>query len=99
MSKKNCVASADAIILFLNIIHCPVPISGPEIDWAQLSRVLPEDGDRIQSPKRCVLNKNRTTDNVKNRNDYVNILSSQTFRLLLLMGIIVHVELKSSNSY
>jgi hypothetical protein len=26
-------------------------------DWAQLSRLLPEDGDRIQSPKRCVLNK------------------------------------------
>jgi hypothetical protein len=31
---------------------------GPEIetssvDWAQLSRLLPEDGDRIQSPKRC----------------------------------------------
>jgi hypothetical protein len=31
--------------------------SSPEIetssfDWAQLSRLLPEDGDRIQSPKR-----------------------------------------------
>jgi hypothetical protein len=25
------------------------------IDWLQLSRVLPEDGDRIQPPKRCVL--------------------------------------------
>jgi hypothetical protein len=23
------------------------------VDWAQLSRLLPEDGDRIQSPKRC----------------------------------------------
>jgi hypothetical protein len=27
------------------------------IDWVQLSRFLPEDGDRIQSPKRYVLNK------------------------------------------
>jgi hypothetical protein len=26
------------------------------IDWAQLSRLLPEDGDLIQSQKRCVLN-------------------------------------------
>jgi hypothetical protein len=24
-----------------------------QVDWAQLSRLLPEDGDRIQSPKRC----------------------------------------------
>jgi hypothetical protein len=23
------------------------------VDWAQLSTFLPEDGDRIQSPKRC----------------------------------------------
>jgi hypothetical protein len=23
------------------------------IDWAQLSRLLPEDGDRVQSTKRC----------------------------------------------
>jgi hypothetical protein len=23
------------------------------VDWAQLSRLLSEDGDRIQSPKRC----------------------------------------------
>jgi hypothetical protein len=27
------------------------------INRAQLSRFLPEDGDRIYSPKRCVLNK------------------------------------------
>jgi hypothetical protein len=27
------------------------------VDWAQLSRLLPEDGDRIQFPKACVLNK------------------------------------------
>jgi hypothetical protein len=30
--------------------------------------VPPEEGDRIQSPKRCVLNKNRTTDNVQKHN-------------------------------
>jgi hypothetical protein len=37
-----------------------VPASGDRdyyIDWAQLSRLLLEDGDRIQTPKRCVLNK------------------------------------------
>jgi hypothetical protein len=33
-------------------------IQGPEIgtssaDWAQLSRLLPEDGGRVQSPKCC----------------------------------------------
>jgi hypothetical protein len=36
------------------------PISGlatSSIDWAKLSRFLPEEGDGIQSPKRCVLNK------------------------------------------
>jgi hypothetical protein len=38
------------IIEFLDIIHCPS---------AQLSRLLPEEGNRIQSPKRCVLNKKR----------------------------------------
>jgi hypothetical protein len=27
-----------------------------------------EEGDRIQSPKRCVLNKNRTRDNVQKNN-------------------------------
>jgi hypothetical protein len=32
-------------------------IGTSSIDWAQLSRLLPEDGDRIQSPKRLVLNK------------------------------------------
>jgi hypothetical protein len=29
------------------------------IDWTQLSRLLPEDGDRIQSPKHCVLRKKK----------------------------------------
>jgi hypothetical protein len=33
------------------------PVIGTSsIDYAQLSRLLPEDGDQIQSPKRCVLN-------------------------------------------
>jgi hypothetical protein len=27
------------------------------IDCMQLIRLFPEDGDRIQSPKRCVLNR------------------------------------------
>jgi hypothetical protein len=40
----------------------PVTTRNPEIaatsiDWAQLSRLLPEDRHRIQSLKRCVPNK------------------------------------------
>jgi hypothetical protein len=43
--------------------------------------VLPEDGDIIQSPKRYVLNKNRTMDNVQ-RNIFtsINVSSSPIFR-------------------
>jgi hypothetical protein len=36
--------------------------------WIQ---VPPEAGDRIKSPKRCVLNKNRTMDNVQEHNNYI----------------------------
>jgi hypothetical protein len=36
------------------------------VDWAQLSRILPEDGDRIVSEKLCLnLKKNRTLGSVK----------------------------------
>jgi hypothetical protein len=35
---------------------CP-NVGTSSIDWAQLSTLLPEDGDGIQSPKHCVLNK------------------------------------------
>jgi hypothetical protein len=50
--------------------------------------VLLEDGERIQSPKRCVfkhkyeglLDENSTMDNVQKRNIFINIQSSQTFR-------------------
>jgi hypothetical protein len=35
---------------------CP-EIGTSSIDWAQLSRLLPEDGDKTQSPKRFVFNK------------------------------------------
>jgi hypothetical protein len=60
------------LLCFLDNIHRPVflfktqrfgdwilsPSSTTDsIDWAQLSRFLPEEGDRIQSTKRCVLNK------------------------------------------
>jgi hypothetical protein len=33
-----------------------------------LEKISPEDGDRIQSPKSCLLNKNRTMDNVQKYN-------------------------------
>jgi hypothetical protein len=40
---------------------CWCPVSGnSSIDWTQLSMFLPEDGVRIQYPRRCVLNKNMT---------------------------------------
>jgi hypothetical protein len=47
--------------------------------------VLPEGGDRIQSPKRCVLkykedgvlDKNRTMDNVQKHNIFSNVPLSQ----------------------
>jgi hypothetical protein len=42
--------------------------------------VPPEDGERIQSLKHCILNKNRTMDNVQKHNNCINISSSQTFR-------------------
>jgi hypothetical protein len=50
--------------------------------------VLPEDGDRIQSPKRCVLkykqdgvlDADRTMDNVHKHNICINVPLSQTFR-------------------
>jgi hypothetical protein len=44
-------------------------IGTSSIDWVQLSRFLPEEGDRIQCPKRCVLNKNRTMNYIKKHNN------------------------------
>jgi hypothetical protein len=38
----------------------PPEIGTSSVNWVQLSRILPENGDRIQSPKCCVLNINRT---------------------------------------
>jgi hypothetical protein len=51
------------------------------------TKVLPEDKDRIQSPKPCVLknkedgvlDKDRTMDNVQKNNIRTNVPSSQTF--------------------
>jgi hypothetical protein len=41
------------------------------INRAQLSRVLPEGGDRIYCPKPCALNKNTTMDNVQKHNNCI----------------------------
>jgi hypothetical protein len=52
-----------------------VSVSGPETLGS------PEDGDRIQSPKRYVFKiKDRTMDNVQNCDSYINIPWSQTYR-------------------
>jgi hypothetical protein len=48
-------------------LRCP-EIEISSVDWAQPSRLLPEDGDRIQSPKLF----NWTMDNVQKVNYYVN---------------------------
>jgi hypothetical protein len=54
------------LYVYTALCWCWCPETGTNsIDWAQLSRFLPEGGDRIQSPKRCVLNKNRTMNNVQ----------------------------------
>jgi hypothetical protein len=55
---------------------------GP-IDTEQLSRCLPKDEDRIQFPKRCVLNKKQDMDNVEKLNNCINILSLQAFKSYL----------------
>jgi hypothetical protein len=58
----------NTIIEFLDIIHRPVFYLKHNVSetgfclrliYAQLSRLLPEDGDRIQCPKRCVFSKQR----------------------------------------
>jgi hypothetical protein len=40
-------------------------IGTSSIDFAQLSRLLPEDGGRIQSPKRCFKKQNRSVYSVQ----------------------------------
>jgi hypothetical protein len=40
--------------------------------------VAAEDGDRIQSPKRRVLDKNRKADNAQNCVNYINIVTYTT---------------------
>jgi hypothetical protein len=44
---------------FLDIIHRHPEIWISSIYWAQLSRAVPEDGDRFQSPKRSVFYKKK----------------------------------------
>jgi hypothetical protein len=44
---------------------------------------LPEDGDKIHSPKRCALNKNRTMYNVQKHNNHINVLPHKILDLIL----------------
>jgi hypothetical protein len=53
-------------------------IGSSSIDCTQLSRLLPEEGERVQSPKRL---KKRMMDNVQKVNICTNIQLSQTFDL------------------
>jgi hypothetical protein len=65
-SKSLLLWYINTIIQFLDIIHLPVFYLKQNVSetgfclrlvYAQLNRLLPEDGDRIQSPKRCVFSK------------------------------------------
>jgi hypothetical protein len=48
-------------------------IGNSSIYGAQLSRLLPEDGNRVQSPKHCLQIKSRTMDNVQKVNNFMNM--------------------------
>jgi hypothetical protein len=49
--------------------------------------VPPEDGDRIQSPKRCgFFRKNKTMDNVQLQKSFISKPSSLTFKTNLLFA-------------
>jgi hypothetical protein len=57
---------------------CP-EIETNSIDWARQSRILPEGGDRVQSPKCCFIYvniKNWTMDNVQKVSNCIHIPSS-----------------------
>jgi hypothetical protein len=59
----------------------PIDIASPYLRTIGFNQLgFPEDGDRIQSPKRCVLNKSRTMDNVQKGNICINVPPSQSFR-------------------
>jgi hypothetical protein len=67
----------------LALISGHLEIGTSFIDWAQLSRCLPQDGDRIQSPKHCDLNKNRMMDNLQKHNTCINVSSWTLFNALI----------------
>jgi hypothetical protein len=77
-------SSGKNLLSWAQLIELVLEIGIRSISWAQLCRFLPEDGDRIQSPKRYVLiNKKRMMTNVQKHNNFINIPSSQTFRSYL----------------
>jgi hypothetical protein len=74
--------------VFLDIIHRPVLffktqrfgdwiLSPSSVDWVQLNRFLPEDEEKIQFLKYCVLNRKWTMDDVQKHNNFISILLSQ----------------------
>jgi hypothetical protein len=53
-SSLNVIDISESVIInFLDVIHHP-EIRSSSIDWAQLSRLLPDDGGRVRSPKHCI---------------------------------------------
>jgi hypothetical protein len=55
-------------------------IGNSSVDWVQVSRFHLKTETESSLRNVCVLNKNRTVDNVEKHNECINILSSQIFR-------------------
>jgi hypothetical protein len=75
-------------VIFVLLNACFADVTSATVTWYAvhtLSRF--EDGDRIQSPKLCVLNKNRSMDNVQKRNDERDEHRLKVFEYTLLRRI------------
>jgi hypothetical protein len=75
-----------SVIVFLGIIHRPVSETGfclrLRVEPTQLGLI-----DRASPYPLCVLNKNKTMDNVQKHNNCISILSSQTFGTMCQLNI------------
>jgi hypothetical protein len=92
-----------AWIIYVILCRCWCPeIRTSSIDWAQLTRLSPDDGYRIQSPKRCVLKKNRKMDNVQKQNNCINIPPFSFFvgySMKLTVSRLYRVDARMNNEY
>jgi hypothetical protein len=66
---------ADLMCPDITILDISIVVSGGLTEYVQH-----EHGDRIQSPKRDVLNKRQGDDNTQDCDSYINIPPPQTYR-------------------